>query len=77
MKAVVVFHSIYGNDYLLAKAFASELKNAHFLDGFGRPVRFLRGECVVQGKMFGPIRHGGQARDHARENLFGGAGVLE
>jgi NAD(P)H dehydrogenase (quinone) len=28
MKAVIVFHSIYGNDYLMARAFASELKSA-------------------------------------------------
>jgi NAD(P)H dehydrogenase (quinone) len=28
MKAVVVFHSIYGNDYLMSKAFASGLKSA-------------------------------------------------
>lgn len=28
MKAVVVFHSIYGNDYLMARAFAAGLKNA-------------------------------------------------
>jgi NAD(P)H dehydrogenase (quinone) len=28
MKAVVVFHSVYGNDYLMAQAFASGLRSA-------------------------------------------------
>jgi NAD(P)H dehydrogenase (quinone) len=28
MKAVIIFHSVYGNDYLMAKAFASGLKSA-------------------------------------------------
>jgi NAD(P)H dehydrogenase (quinone) len=28
MKAIIVFHSIYGNDFLMARAFAAGLKNA-------------------------------------------------
>jgi NAD(P)H dehydrogenase (quinone) len=36
MKAVVVFHSIYGNDYLMARAFASELKSAGHAVGLYR-----------------------------------------